>query len=152
MATRERTVTDRTTVMGRSPLQLAAAAVGVVFLLVGVLGFVPGVTTNFDSMTFADHESGAMLLGIFQVNALHNIVHILFGVVGLAMATTWVQSKWFLLWGGAVYLALWAYGLVINLDSMANFVALNTADNWLHLGLGIAMVLLGYLVPTAERS
>ena len=57
------------------------------FLLVGVLGFVPGITTDYDSMTFADHESGAELLGIFQVSVLHNIVHLLFGVGGLWAAT-----------------------------------------------------------------
>jgi hypothetical protein len=58
----------------------------VVFLLVGIAGFIPGITTNYDQMTFAGHHSGAHLLGVFQVSILHNIVHLLFGVAGLAMA------------------------------------------------------------------
>ena len=65
----------------------AAAVVGIVFLLVGVLGFIPGITTDYDSMTFADQDSGAELLGVFQVSVLHNIVHLLFGVGGLWAAT-----------------------------------------------------------------
>jgi len=68
--------------MTASPIQKAAAAVGAVFLLVGILGFVPGITTGFGDMKFAGHESGAELLGIFQVSVLHNIVHLLFGVAG----------------------------------------------------------------------
>ncbi|MDI9949424.1 DUF4383 domain-containing protein [Rhodococcus sp. IEGM 1305] len=69
----------------RSPLQLAALIVGVVFLLVGVLGFIPGITTNYDMLTFAGHHSEAKLLGVFEVSILHNIVHLLFGVAMVAL-------------------------------------------------------------------
>jgi hypothetical protein len=127
----------------RSPLQIAALAVGAVFLLVGILGFIPGITTNFGDMNFIGHDSEAKLLGIFQVNVVHNIVHLLFGVLGLAAARAWESSRLYLLGGGAVYLALWLYGLVIDLGSTANFVSLNTADNWLHLFLGVGMMGLG---------
>jgi arginine exporter protein ArgO len=124
----------------RTTLQRAAQAVGAVFLLVGVLGFIPGVTTNYDSMGFAGHGSEALLLGIFQVSILHNIVHLLFGVAGLALARTHGQAKQYLLYGGVVYLVLWLYGLLIGHDTPANFVPVNTADNWLHLVLGLAMI------------
>ncbi len=130
----------------RSPVQLAALVVGAVFLLVGILGFIPGITTNFDDINFIGHDSEAKLLGIFQVNILHNIVHLLFGVIGLAAARAWESSRLFLIGGGAVYLLLWVYGLVIDFDSAANFVSLNTADNWLHLGLGVGMIVLGLLL------
>ncbi|KUM35915.1 DUF4383 domain-containing protein [Paenarthrobacter sp. NPDC091711] len=124
-------------------LHNTAMGVGIVFLLVGVLGFIPGITTNFGAMTFAGHESGAMLLGVFQVSVLHNIVHLLFGVAGLAMARNARMARLFLLGGGAVYIVLWIYGLVINQETGANFVPFNTADNWLHLILGVAMIGLG---------
>jgi hypothetical protein len=87
-----------------------------------------------------------MLLGIFQVSILHNIVHLLFGVAGLALARSAATAKTYLLGGGIVYLVLWIYGLVIDQSSSANFVPVNTADNWLHLVLGAAMVLLGALL------
>lgn len=127
----------------RSPLELASLVVGATFLLVGVLGFIPGITENYDSMEFAGHESGAELLGIFQVSILHNIVHLLFGVVGLMAARAGGSARTFLVGGGIVYLGLWLYGMVIDKVGDANFVPLNEADDWLHLGLGAGMVVLG---------
>ncbi|SEH66554.1 protein of unknown function [Mycolicibacterium rutilum] len=129
-----------------SPVQKAALAVSAVFLLVGVLGFIPGITTNYDTMTFASHHSEALLLGLFNVSILHNIVHLLFGVAGLLLARTFSGARAYLIGGGAVYLVLWLYGLVIDHDSAANFVPLNTADNWLHLFLGLGMIALGVLL------
>ncbi len=122
-----------------------ATAVGAVFLLTGILGFIPGITTQYSQMSFAGHESEAMLLGLFQVSVLHNIVHLLYGVAGLAMARRSDTSRTYLVGGGAIYLMLWIYGLVIDLNSSANFVPLNVADNWLHLGLGLGMIAIGLL-------
>ncbi|HXD28954.1 MAG TPA: DUF4383 domain-containing protein, partial [Arthrobacter sp.] len=70
--------TTHATTIRRTHVQLAAL-VWAAFLLVGVLGFIPGITTNVRELTFAGHQSGAMLLGLFQVSILHNIVHLLFG-------------------------------------------------------------------------
>lgn len=124
----------------------AAGVVGAAFLLVGILGFIPGITSNYDAMELAGHESGAELFGIFQVSILHNIVHLAFGVVGLAAARTAASARYFLGIGGLVYLAIWIYGLAVDHGSDANFVPLNDADNWLHLGLGVGMLLLALLV------
>lgn len=128
----------------RTTIQRAAQIVGAVFLLVGILGFIPGITSNYDTMEFAGHTSEALLLGIFQVSILHNIVHLLFGVAGLLMAKTPGQARNYLVGGGIIYLVLWIYGLLIGQDSAANFVPLNNADNWLHLILGIGMLGLGF--------
>jgi len=136
-------ISRRATAVGRTAAQKTAMAFGAVFLAVGVLGFVPGITTNYDQMAFAGHESGAQLLGLFQVSVLHNIVHLLFGVLGLAMARTAAAARIYLIGGGAVYALLWLYGLIVDHGSGANFVPLNTADNWLHLVLAIAMIGLG---------
>lgn len=133
-------------------LPTAAMVVGATFLLVGVLGFVPGITTDYDNLSFAGHHSGAMLLGIFEVSVLHNIVHLLFGVVGLIAARSATTAAWYLLLGGAVYAVLWLYGLVIDKESAANFVPLNTADDWLHFGLAVGMVGLGALGLKSLRS
>lgn len=130
----------------RSPVRSAAAAVAAVFLLVGLAGFIPGITSEYGQMELAGHESGAMLLGLFQVSILHNIVHLLFGVVGLLLARSVTGARNFLIWGGAVYAVLWIYGLIVAEDSAANFVPLNTADDWLHFGLALGMILLGVLL------
>jgi arginine exporter protein ArgO len=140
MATTNRTTDPKTT------LQKAAQAVGVVFLLVGVLGFIPGITSNYDTLSFAGHDSEALLLGIFQVSVLHNIVHLLFGVAGILLSRTNEQARNFLLYGGVIYLVLWLYGLIIGHDTPANFVPVNNADNWLHFVLGIAMIALAILL------
>ena len=93
--------------------------------------------------SFASHDSMAMLLGVFQVSVLHNIVHLLFGVAGLLLSRTDAGARAYLIGGGAVYLVLWLYGLVVDEASAANFVPVNTADNWLHLLLGVGMIGLG---------
>ncbi|WP_406674722.1 DUF4383 domain-containing protein [Nonomuraea sp. N2-4H] len=144
-------ITHRTTA-SRTPVQLAALITGVVFLLVGVLGFVPGVTTNFDQLQFAGHHSDALLLGLFQVSILHNIVHLMFGIAGVLLAKTWSGARNFLVVGGIIYLLLWLYGLLVAQDSPANFVPLNTADNWLHLILGVGMVALGVLLTRGRTG
>ncbi|MEH0970733.1 DUF4383 domain-containing protein [Micromonospora sp. CPCC 205546] len=144
---------SRGTTTGRHPVRTAAQAVGVVFLLVGVLGFIPGITSNYDTMQFAGHESGAKLLGLFQVSILHNLVHLAFGVAGLALARTVSGARTYLVGGGALYLVLWLYGLIVDHESAANFVPLNNADNWLHLFLGLGMIALGIALTRrpAER-
>ncbi|MCW4355531.1 DUF4383 domain-containing protein [Hoyosella sp. YIM 151337] len=135
-----------------TPVQIGALVVGVVFLLAGIMGFIPGITTNYDAMTFAGHESEAMLLGIFQVSVLHNIVHLLFGVAGVAMARLASSARLFLIGGGIIYLVLWIYGLAIDHQSEANFIPVNTAADWLHFWLGIGMVALGILLPMLNRG
>ncbi|WP_247827517.1 DUF4383 domain-containing protein [Arthrobacter antioxidans] len=143
---------NRTVDGGRTTLQRAAQAVGVVFLLVGILGFIPGITSNYSSMMFAGHESEALLLGIFQVSILHNIVHLLFGVAGLAMAKTVSGARTYLLGGGVVYAILWIYGLIIDQQSAANFVPVNSADNWLHLVLAVGMIALALILSRDTRT
>lgn len=135
-----------------TPVQKVALVYGIVFLIVGVGGFIPGLTTGMETMQFAGHESEAMLLGIFQVSILHNIVHLLYGIAGVAVARAFGASKQYLIWGGAVYAVIWLYGLFVPHDHGANFVPLNTADNWLHLVLAVTMIALGVLLGRSHAS
>ncbi|MFD0773194.1 DUF4383 domain-containing protein [Streptomonospora algeriensis] len=134
------------------PVRIFSAVVGLVFLIVGILGFIPGVTTGYGQLGLWGPASEAYLLGIFQVSVLHNIVHLLFGVAGLAMARASRAAAVFLIGGGVVYLVLWLYGLFVGSESPANFVPLNSADNWLHLGLGIGMIALGIIGSLLEKT
>ena len=134
----------------RSLAQTLALLFGIAFLGAGILGFIPGITTNLGDIEFAGNDSPAELLGIFQVSILHNIVHLLFGVV-LALSRTHAGSLSFLLWGGVIYLVLFLYGLFIDKDSDGNFVPVNTADNWLHLLLG-AGLLGGWFISKGARE
>ena len=130
----------------RALVQYAALAVGAVFLLVGILGFIPGVTSNTEHLGMAGHHSGSMLLGIFQVSVLHNIVHLLFGIAGLTLWRNAVAAKRFLVIGGVIYLVLGFYGVFIDQASAANFVPVNSADNVLHFALGVGMGALGLIL------
>ena len=127
-------------------VQKTSLVVGIVFLLVGIAGFIPGLTSHYSALMFAGHGSMAMLLGVFQVSVLHNVVHLLFGIAGVVFAVTRRGSRGYLVWGGAIYGVLWLYGLVFGGDSPGNVVPVNSADNWLHLGLAVGMVLLGILL------
>ena len=142
-------MTDRTTRDTRyaeTAIQKAALVVGIVFLVVGIAGFIPGLTHPIDELEAAGTESEALLFGVFQVSVLHNIVHLLFGVAGLAVAARAVASRNYLIWGGVVYLVLFIYGLFVLQAPEANFVPVNAADNWLHLVLGVGMIALGLFV------
>ncbi len=133
-------------------LQLVAAGVAATFVLVGILGFVPGITTDYGDLGLAGHESEAKLLGLFQVSVLHNLVHLGFGLVGLVMARHAPGARTFLVGGGTLYLAIWLYGLFIPHDSGLNFVPVNEADNWLHLALGLGMIALGLILAESVAS
>lgn len=119
------TTASRSTAGSRTVNQTVAGVFGVVYLLVGVLGFF------VHSDGFAA-KTGGKLLGIFEVNPLHNVAHLLIGAVLLVAARTLASARAANTAVGAVYLLLGVVGLFI-LDSSANILALNGADNALHL-------------------
>jgi hypothetical protein len=134
--------------MQGTPVQNTARLVGIVFLLVGIAGFIPGLTTDlYEGLEFAGDGGTSELLGIFQVSVLHNIVHGLFGLAGLALAATASGARTYLIGGGAIYLGLFLLGIVGGGD----WIPSNTADNWLHLLLGAGMVGLGVLTTRESR-
>lgn len=83
---------------------------------------------------------------------LHNVIHLLFGVAGLAAARRATSAIGYLIGGGVVYAVVWVYGLVVKPGSQANFVPLNSADNWLHLLLAIGMIAAGVLLQRRLRG
>jgi hypothetical protein len=134
----------------RSLAQTLAMVFGIAFLGAGILGFIPGITTDYGDMSFAGNDSKSELLGLFQVSVLHNIVHILFGIAGLALARTWEGARTYLLGSGVIYVVLFVYGLLIDSGGDANFVPINGADNGLHLLLAIGL-LGAWFVSARER-
>ena len=135
----------------RHPVQLVALLAGAAFLLVGVLGFVPGITSDYADLSFAGRSSEAHLLGLFQISVLHNVVHLLFGGIGIAASRSFAGARGFLVGAGATYLALTVYGFLVSHDSPANFVPVNTADNLLHLGLGAGMLAAGIVLGRSSQ-
>ena len=122
----------------RAPFQWLALVIGAVYLLVGIAGF---FVTGFDG--FAEHDHDQTLLG-FAINPLHNIVHLLIGILGLTMWSSPERARtfgWLLVVG---YGAAFVYGLFAVNNPDINFLNINAADNWLHIlsvaaGLAIAL-------------
>jgi hypothetical protein len=136
---------NRVKVAGVQPAQVLAGLVGLVFLALGVLGF---MRTGFGDFAGDQH---AMLLG-FTLNPLHNVVHLAFGVLGLLMASTSGLARlygWILFIGyGAVLLWGLALAGVFSTNPVAglgNPMALNVNDNWLHLGLAAVGLVIAVL-------
>lgn len=132
---------DRPMTAERDLLVTTGQLVAVVFLLVGILGFIPGITSDAPG-DFSGDGSEAELLGIFKVSILHNIVHLLFGIVGLALSRTAEGARTFLIGGGVVYLLLWVVGLIGGLE----WLPTNSADHWLHFALGAVLLGAGLLL------
>jgi len=142
---------------GMLAVQSAAVLVASIFLIGGVLGFVPGITRDLGSLQLFGPDSEAALFGLFEVSIIDNLFNILMGICGLLLATKYAWARAYLLLGGLLILGLWIYGILIDHDSAANLLPVNNADNWLHLGLGATMVILaltlaGARVPTGAAG
>jgi hypothetical protein len=135
----------------RSLAQTLTLVFGLAFLGAGVLGFIPGITTNLSDIEFAGNDSPSELLGIFQVSILHNIVHLLFGIAGIALARTPDGARTYLLGSGVIYVVLFLYGLLVGSGSDANFVPINNAGDFLHLALAIGL-LASWFVTRGETA
>ena len=122
-------------------IKSAAVLFGIVFILIGILGFVPGVTDN------------QMLLGIFHVNAAHNVVHLLSGAAALFAGMTSVGAS-------RIYFRVFGvvYGLVAILGLMnmgqhtmlLGLISNNDADTFLHIGIAAVSLLLGFIPASSE--
>jgi uncharacterized membrane-anchored protein len=134
----------------RDHVRSAAMGMGVVFLLMGVLGLIPGITTQYDSMAFAS-GSEAMLLGAFQVSVLLNLVYLAMGAAGIWMSRGVLSARNFLIGSGVVLLVMWLYGLIVG-ASAANILSTNASTNWLNLILGIIAVGLGAAYAMRHRG
>jgi uncharacterized membrane protein YuzA (DUF378 family) len=135
----------------RSLAQTLALVFGLAFLGLGVLAFIPGITTNLSDIEFAGNDSPAELLGIFQVSILHNIVYLLFGIAGIALARTLDGARTYLLGSGVIFVVLFVYGLFVGSDSDANFIPINNAGDFLHLALAIGL-LASWFVTRGETT
>jgi len=123
-------------------LKKLAMLFGIVFVLVGLLGFVPGVTT----------DSG-LLLGIFQVSPLHNTIHLLSGIAAL-LAVGGKSEDYAQLYFrvfGVVY-ALVAIDGFVQGTTVLGLFDINMADNWLHTVLAVAILGIGFGVPKAMSA
>ena len=133
-------------------IQRVATIFGALFVLVGLAGFTPAGM----GIMQMDHSGSGMLLGMFPVNALHNVVHLLFGAWGLWAGRSAGRSLAYALGSGAAYLLLGVLGIFTN--SLFGIVPIGGYDVHLHLvlagilaGCGFAAIWLPSRAPASER-
>jgi hypothetical protein len=109
---------------------------GVVFLAIGILGFVPGITKD------------EMLLGIFHVNAVHSVVHIVSGAIFLfaSMAGAGAARLWFQLFG-IIYAIVAVLGFMNGDKPILGLISSSTNNTWLHVVLAVVMLAIGFGTP-----
>ena len=127
----------------RSPAQVYALVFGLVLLAAGILGFF--YEASFSSGDDADREA---VLGILDVNGWHNVVHILSGVIGLAVAGSYANARMYALGFGAIYIVVAILGFIYgDGDEIFDLIPVNTEDNVLHALIGIAGIGAGMATP-----
>lgn len=115
-------------------IKKAAIVFGVILLAVGALGFVPGITTD-----------DGHLLGLFHVNAVHNIIHLASGAVALwAGLSSLKASRLYFQVFGVVYALVALLGFVYVDQDILGLVASNTADTFLHVAIAVVALWLGF--------
>lgn len=114
-------------------LRALAVVFGILFLAGGILGFIPSAMPN------------GLLLGYFQVNLAHNLVHLLTGVIALFCGLSGaVSSLWFFRLFGIVYALVAIHGFIYESQPILGIIANNAADTWLHTGVAVVSLLLGF--------
>lgn len=134
--------------MSQSPNRLLGVVFGVVYLLVGILGFFITSSTGFIA------TNGPKLLGLFEINPLHNVAHLLIGAALLIAGLSGARAaKGLNATIGAVYLLLGVVGLLIaSGNNPLNILALNGADNVLHFGSAVVLLAVGIGADRSIRS
>jgi len=116
----------------------AAMIIGIVFLIVGVLGYIPNPIVG--------------PTGIFLTNPLHNIIHIASGIVLLLGVYTSFGASLALKIVGVVYGLVAVCGFFMVMDNMMMGVAINEADKWLHVALAIVILAAGFMLPDDKTA
>lgn len=125
---------------------------GIVFLVVGVAGFIPGITAPHTHPEVTAQTGLGLLFGLFPVNLLHNIVHVLFGIWGLFAARSFGGARVYFKSIAIIYAVLGVMGLIPGLRSTFGLIPLYGHDIWLHLLLAGVAAYFGFVrreEPTA---
>ena len=126
-------------------VKTAAILFGIVFLVVGILGFVPACTTDMNGMP--------MLLGIFHVNTAHIIVHLASGAVFLICGIAGAgPSRTFFKIFGIVYAIVAILGFMNGDKPLLGLISNNMADVWLHVGLAVVMLFFGFVAKDTASA
>jgi len=130
-----------------------ALVYGIVFLLVGIAGFVPGLVTPLQETPGLTVGAGSgLLFGLFPVNVLHNVVHLAFGVWGLVGYRTLSAARFYARSVAVIYGVLTVMGLIPLLNTTFGLIPLYGHDVWLHALLALVAAYFGWAPVRAEEA
>lgn len=130
-----------------------ALVYGILFLLVGIAGFIPGLVTPLGAdPTLTITAGSGHLFGLFPVNILHNLVHIAFGVGGLVGYRNFPSARLYAQVVAIAYAVLTVMGLIPGLKTIFGLVPLYGHDVWLHALLAIIAAYFGFVARPEERA
>lgn len=120
-------------------LKILAILFGLSMIVIGILGFLP------------DYAPNGKLLDLFSVNPVHNVIHLATGVIALlcGLSSSFASKTFFILFG-LLYLGFGIYGLYTGEDLLFGLIAINQADNFLHLGIGAISLLFGLFLKSGR--
>lgn len=121
-----------------TPINLYAKGVGGLLVVIGILGFIPGITTNYDQMGF--FRTGAELFGLFATSVFSGSLFILFGLTVLAFSGSFRQAHKTVCWVGLTMFALGMAGAGMAHNSPSDLLPVNIASNWMHVVLGLVIM------------
>jgi hypothetical protein len=125
-------------------IETFARIFGIVFLIVGIGGFIPGVTQPHDHPNLAVEAASGMELGLFPVNALHNLVHVAFGIWGLLAARSFGTARTYARVVAIAYALLAILGLIPATNTTFGLVPIYGHDIWLHALLAAVAAYFGF--------
>ncbi|MHC9419888.1 DUF4383 domain-containing protein [Sphingomonas citri] len=128
-----------------------ATLYGIVFLLAGIAGFIPGVSPEHAHPGVAVSGASRLALGLFPVNVLHNLVHLLFGLWGLAAARGEAGARLYARAVAIIYAVLTVAGLVPGADTLFGLAPLYGNDVWLHALLAAIAGYAGFVSRASAR-
>ena len=128
-----------------------ALVLGIIFLLVGIAGFVPGLLQTPEPAADVEvTQSFGRLMGLFPVNALHNVVHIIFGIWGIAAYRSYTGARGYSKAVAIIYAVLAVMGLIPGLNTTFGLIPLYGHDIWLHAVIAIAAAYFGFVATDRE--
>lgn len=127
----------------RSTVQMVALVFGAIYLAAGILGFLPFLGGSYT-------QASSALLGLFNVNLVHNLVHVLIGIAGLAAASSLANSRTFCQVVGVILLLLGVIGIVVA--SPLGLLYIGGLDIALHLVTGAVLAYFGFAATVSTRT
>jgi hypothetical protein len=137
----------------RSPIRTFSMVMGIIFLVVGGMGFIPGLLTQPEHAVdhpMAVHAFDGYLLGLFHVNFWHSLAHLLFGILGVFCANSVGHARGYARFVAIAYALLAIMGLIPGLSTLWGVMPLHGNDVWLHVAIAAVAAYFGFArVPVA---